>query len=122
MLIRVEVWLDSDDPQQAALLRRVLGVALPQVPPVSRDFVRVVAKSKTGREVFVPLIRAMVAGQSYSAKELADLLGTSAVIVGHRISAVGRTERKYNTTLFERVGSGKSKAYVVSAAMKAAFA
>jgi hypothetical protein len=35
---------------------------------------------------------------------------------------VGRTERKYNTTLFERVGSGKSKAYVVSAAMKAAFA
>ncbi len=122
MLVKVEVWLDSDDPQQLVLLQRVVGLGLPQVPEVSRDFVRVIGKSKTGREVFIPLFRAMEPGVPYSAKELGEVLGVSAVIVGHRISAVGRTEKAYNTLLFERTGTGKNKAYVVSAAMKAAFA
>ena len=114
-----QVVLDSSNPVHAVLLRQLLED--PVEAEVSPDFIRSVSRSKTGQELLVPLVRAMEAGKEYTADELADLVGSTAVIIGHRISALGRSEKLCGCRLFERVGTAKTRAYLISDEMKRAF-
>jgi len=84
-------------------------------------FARHVARTKVGRTVIVPVLRAISHNTPYSAAELGTKVGLSAKMFGHRISVLGRIERQYpSLQVFVRLGEGRDRRYMVSDVMKQA--
>lgn len=122
MIVRVEVSLDDSIPEQAEVLRRLLGWATNVSPAVPEDFVRAVRSTKVGQLVVVPLIDFMQVDRRYTPRELGDAVGMEPVVLGKRFTVLGRTEKRFGgIRIFTRHGAGRDRNYSITLEMKNAF-
>jgi hypothetical protein len=122
MIVRVEVLLDDANPEQAATLHRLLGWARDTTPAVPTEFITAVRTTKVGQTIVLPLVTAMVVGQRYTPKAMADLIGRTPLVVGKRLTVLGRTEKRFGgLRIFIRHGEGRDREYSISEEMKRAF-
>lgn len=126
--VTIEVPVSSDvilgfslsDPQDVADVERIIARRKGQAQGVPTELISHVMETKAGRTFVKPVVQAMVAGQSYTAADLAVLLGEenwNARRVASKMTVLGRPEKRFNIRIFERPTEGH---YMVTAAMKAA--
>ena len=122
MIVEVKVLLDDSIPEQAALLRQLLGIATNAPAGVPAEFIIAVRGTKVGRVIVIPLVSQMVVGRRYKPKDLAEMLDMEAKVLGKRFTVLGRTEQRFGgLRIFQRHGAGRDREYSISAAMKEAF-
>lgn len=118
MAIDILYGFDTTDPQDQRWIERLAAYKRSRALGVPHDLVRRVKRTKVGREFVDPLARAMTPGQSYSAAQLAALLGPGWTPrrVASKFNSLGKPESRYGgVRIFERPADGQ---YALTEAMR----
>jgi hypothetical protein len=108
---------DSSDKDDNRWIARVLAYRQGKATGVPVGLVSRVKGTKVGKTFVLPLAQAMTVGQSYSAHQLAGMLGQGWTPrkVAAKLNVLGRPEKKFAARIFQRPQPGS---YALTQPMK----
>jgi hypothetical protein len=108
---------DSSDLEDQRWIARIMAHRRSKATGVSIDLVKRVKRARVGEIFVVPLANAITPSQSYSAQDLANILGAgwTPKRVAAKLNVLGRPEKRFGSRIFTRPVPG---AYTLSQAMK----
>ncbi|HET6576407.1 MAG TPA: hypothetical protein VFG68_22600 [Fimbriiglobus sp.] len=95
---------DSSDPQDRVWIDKIHTYKHGRALGVPAELIRYVRTKKVGQVFVIPAALAMVAGQSYSAAQLAALLGAdwTPKRVRNALNHLGKPEKRHKARIFTR--------------------